>query len=165
VRFAADTYPPALAVLVGHRYRDWPSHSDFYSPLLSHIFAFITFGFAAWSRFLRDKVPGLSEADALGLLYHLTGYGDLGMPESIEALGLDRPDGEYRDVPILALMERDLAKSRLYASPEIPSYPIIQGGCWPPEVVSELIAAAERLGHDGIIFQGSGSLIPYPGRD
>lgn len=165
VLFASDTYPPSLAALAGHRYRDWPSHSDFYSPLLSHIFAFITMGFASWTRFLQERIPGLSESDALGLLYQLTGYAELGMPDTIEALGLDQPDGEFRQVPIASLMERDLAKSRLYASKEIPSYPIIQGGVWPPQVVRRLIDTAERIGHDGIIFQGTGSLIDYPGRD
>lgn len=164
VRFASDTYPPALAALVGHRYRDWPGHSDFYSPLLSHIFAFITQGFASWTRFLRARVADLSEADALGLLYRLSGYDGLGMPETLAGLGLERPDGEFWQVPIAGLMERDLAKSRLYASREIPSYPIIQGGVWPPEVVRQLIDAAEQCGHDGIIFQGTGSLVNYPGR-
>lgn len=164
VLFASDTYPPALAAIVGHRYADWPSHSDFYSPLLSHIFAFITMGFANWTRFFQEQVADLSEGDALRLLYRLTGYDELGMPETIEALGLDRPDGEFRQVPIVGLMERDLAKSRLYASAEIPSYPIVQGGVWPPIVVRRLVDAAERIGHDGIIFQGTGSLVSYPGR-
>lgn len=165
VQFGSDTYPPALAALVGHRYRAWPSHSDFYSPLLSHIFAFLTQGFANWTRFLQGKIADLSERDALNLLYQVTGYGGLGMPESIEALALDSPDGEFRHVPIGGLMRRDLEKSRLYASSAIPSYPIIQGGVWPTDVIRDLIATAERVGHDGIIFQGSGSLLTYPGRD
>ncbi|MGH2458671.1 MAG: hypothetical protein ACRDIY_07375 [Chloroflexota bacterium] len=164
VLFGSDTYPPALAALFGHRYREWSSHSDFSSPLLAHIFAFVTQGFASWTRFLQDRIDGLSESDALGLLYRITGYAGLGMPDTIEALGLDRPDGEFHQVPIVGLMERDLEKSRRYASPGIPSYPIIQGGVWPVEVVRGLIAAAERLGHDGIIFQGSGSLLEYRGR-
>jgi hypothetical protein len=160
--FGADTYPPALAALVGHRYRDWPAHSDFASPLLSHIFAFITIGFASWTRFLQEKIVGLSEGDALSLLYQLTGYADLGMPDSIAALALDSPDGEFRHVPIGPLMRRDLEKSRLYTPATIPSYPIIQGGNWPTEVIRDLIATAERVGHDGIIFQGSESLLKYP---
>ena len=164
VLFASDTYPPALAALVGHRYGEWASHSDFSSPLLSHIFAFITRGFASWTRFLQARISGLSESDALTALYGLTGYDGLGMPDTIEALGLDWPDGEFRHVPIVGLMERDLEKSRRYLSPGLPSYPIIQGGVWPAEVVRGLIAAADRLGHDGIIFQGSGSLFAYPGR-
>lgn len=161
ILFGSDTYPPALALLVGHRYAAWPTHSDFTSPLLSHVEAFVTQGFARWSQRLCQAVPGLGEATALSLLYRLTGYDGLGMPLQVSDFYLGERDCEFRRVPLQALMERDLAKARLFASREIPCYPIIQGGVWPREVVRRLVEYAEEVGHEGIIFQGTDSLVDY----
>ena len=51
-------------------------------------------------------------------------------------------------------------RARLYNS-RIPSYPVIKGGTWPKEPIRRLIAAADDLGHDGIVFQGTDALVDY----
>ena len=50
-------------MLVGHRYADWPRHSDFYSPLLSHVRSFFANSFILWVEFIRKRAPGVPEAD------------------------------------------------------------------------------------------------------
>lgn len=102
--------------------------------------------------------PGLAETAALGLVYRLSGYDDLSMPLAIRDLDLGEPDGEYRAVPLVGLMERDLRKARLHAPREIPSYPIIRGAVWPSDAIRHLVAYADGVGHDGIIFQGTDAL-------
>ena len=47
----------------------------------------------------------------------------------------------------------------------MPSYPVIKGSRWPSETVRDLVAAAEAMGHEGIIVQGTSALMDYPGID
>jgi hypothetical protein len=94
-------------------------------------------------------------------VYRITGYAGLGYPSAIEDLGVGQPDGEYRRVPLVALIERDLAKARAYASPKIPCYPIIKGGDWPADAIARIAVYAESVGHDGIIYQGTGGISQY----
>jgi hypothetical protein len=164
VLFGADTYPPAVALVAGHRYADWPSHSDWTAPLLSHIASFLCWGFSAWAERLMGAVPGLGEALALKLVYRITGYDGLDMPLSTAALGRGGGEGEYRHVPIAPLMERDLLKARAHASRVIPCYPIIMGSVWPLPVVRHLMRYADEIGHDGIMLQQPAPLIGYQPR-
>jgi hypothetical protein len=43
--------------------------------------------------------------------------------------------------------------------------PIIQGGGaphdWPREIIAQVMADADALGHNGVIFQGTTSLVDY----
>jgi hypothetical protein len=159
--FGCDVHPPGVALIVGQRYADVPTYADWTGPILSHVETFANRGFARWAVLLRDLRPELSESTALELVYRLTGYAGLGYPSAIEDLGVGQPDGEYRRVPLLALVERDLAKARAYASHKAPCYPIIKGGGWPAEAITRMAAYAESVGHDGIIYQGTGEISPY----
>ena len=72
------------------------------------------------------------------------------------AFALDAPDREFRNIPLVDLIMRDMAKARLYLGDDVPCYPIIQGGGapsdWPRPIIDALVAAAQQLGHDGVIF-------------
>jgi hypothetical protein len=161
ITFGCDVHPPGVALVVGQRYADVPTYADWTGPILSHVETFANRGFASWAVLLRGLRPELSESTALELVYRITGYAGLGYPSAIEDLGLGQPDGEYHRVPLVALVERDLAKARAYASSAVPCYPIIKGGGWPAEAIARMAAYAESIGHDGIIYQGTGGISPY----
>jgi len=165
--FGSDTYPASLSLFVGHDHAHWAEFSDFASPLLSHADIFCTKTLVAWAGFLRDLHPVISEAEALGIIYRLLGYDNLGLPTNFADFALGAPDCEFRNVPLVELLLRDMAKARLYLGDEIPCYPIIQGGGaphdWPRPLIEKLIAGAEALGHNGIIFQGTKSLVDLVG--
>lgn len=163
--FGADTYPASLSMFVGHNHANWHDYSDFASPLLSHADIFPLQTLVVWAQFLQSLFPDISEEDALALVYRFVGYDGLGLPVSIEDFALGEPDCEYRNVPLKDLVMLDMAKARLYLPEGIPSYPILQGGgaphLWPRQIIEDLIARAEEIGHDGIIFQGTQSLVDY----
>jgi len=163
--FGSDTYPASQSIFVGHDHANWAEFSDFASPLLSHADIFCTKTLVVWAGFLRDLHPEISEAEALGIIYRLLGYDNLGLPTNFADFALGAPDCEFRNVPLVELLLRDMAKARLFLGEELPCYPIIQGGGapndWPRSIIEKLIAGAEALGHDGIIFQGTKSLIDF----
>lgn len=164
--FGADTYPASLSMLVGHNYARWHEFSDFASPLLSHVDIFPMRTLVVSAQFLQRLMPALDEAQALALVYRFVGYDHLDLPDSIETFALGEPDCEYRHIPLKDLVTLDMAKAKLYLSEEIPCYPIIQGGGaphdWPRPIIEELMEEADRLGHDGVIFQGTRSLVTLP---
>src|SRR5262249_48846787 len=153
ITFGGDIHPPGSALLVGQRYADVPSYADWTGPILSHAETFANRGFSYWARLLTGTVPGLGEDAALQLVYRLTGYDGMGYPSTIAELGVGQPDGEYQSVPLLAMIKRDVEKSRLYASRLVPSYPIVRGGHWPDETVHAIARHSDEVGHDGIIYQ------------
>jgi hypothetical protein len=161
ITFGCDVHPPGVALIVGQRYADVPTYADWTGPILSHVETFVNRGFAQWAGLLRERLPALSEAAALELIYRVTGYDGLGYPATVDALGVGQPDGEYREVPLVHLVERDLAKARVYASRAIPSYPIVRGGGWPAEAIARIATYAESVGHDGIIYQGTEGISGY----
>lgn len=164
ITFGCDVHPPGVALIVGQRYADVANYADWTGPILSHVETFVNRGFDRWARLLGGAVPGLSEAAALELAYRVTGYDGLGYPVVIDDLGVGQPDGEYRRVPLVSLIERDLAKARAYASRAVPCYPIVRGDSWPREAISRITTFAERVGHDGIIYQGTGGISNYTPR-
>ncbi|MEA3407793.1 MAG: hypothetical protein U9R48_06915, partial [Chloroflexota bacterium] len=161
--FGTDTYPASLSPFVGHDHTRWDTFSDFASPLLSHVDIFPMQTMTAWAGFLQGLCPDLDESQALQMIYRLVGYDGLEMPHTIEEFALGAPDCEFRNVPLRDLVALDMAKAKLYLPADIPSYPIIQGGGaphhWPRETIEEIMAAAESIGHQGIIFQGVQSLV------
>ena len=161
--FGSDTFPPTFSTLVGHSYRDFMDWSDYTSPLLSHVEYFILSTFATYADLLCQWTKGLEEADALRFVYRLFGYDHLDMPQSLEAFGMETPDCEVQCKALYDIVELELWRARLYNTGEIPSYPVIKGGTWSPEIVKGLVDAAEEMGHEGIIFQGTSSLVDYPG--
>jgi hypothetical protein len=163
--FGSDTYPASQSMFVGHDHSHWSEFSDFASPLLSHADIFCTKPMHDWARFLLRLYPRISERDALQVIYRLLGYDNLGMPSNLAGFALDAPDREYRNIPLVDVIVRDMAKARLYLGDDIPSYPIIQGGGapsdWPRQIIDALIAGAAQWGHDGVIFQGTNALVDY----
>jgi hypothetical protein len=119
-----------------------------------------------WADLLRTLCPGLGEAEALGLLCRLVGYDSLGLPTRIVDFALGQPDCEFRNVPLVEFVLLDTAKARLYLPPEIPSYPIIQGGGaphrWPRQDIEAIIAGLQEQGHQGYMLQGTASLVDFP---
>ena len=109
--------------------------------------------------------PEIGEAAALQLVYRLLGYDNLGMPNNLADFALDAPDREFRNIPLVDVIKRDMAKARLYLGNDVPCYPIIQGGGapsdWPRPIIDALIAGAEELDQDGYIFQGTKNLVDY----
>ena len=82
----------------------------------------------------------------------------MGLPETVEAFGADDAMLAYR-IPTADLIIRDLAKTRMLLPPEVPSYPIIHGSGWGRETIDRILSEARRLGHNGIVWQGTGDLL------
>lgn len=160
--FGADTYPSSLAMFAGHDQTRWGECSDFASPLISHVDIFVLKTWAAWARFLQENIL-LTEPEALQLVYRLTGYNSLGLPETIAQMALSEADCEFRNIPLRDLLALDMAKARLTLPAGLPSYPIIQGGgaphVWPRSIIEGVIEDAARLGHQGVMLQGTTSLL------
>ena len=163
VVFGTDTFPPSLSLLVGHNYRDFLTWSGYTSPLISHVEIFILSAFATYTDLLCQWNPGLAEADALQLVYRLLGYDHLGLPLTLEALGVGTQDLEARFEKLYDIVALEMWRGRLYNDGSIPSYPVIKGTTWPKETVQRLVQTAEEMGHDGIIYQGTDALLEYPG--
>ena len=159
--FGTDTYPASMALTAGHDYRRWDEMADFASPLVSHISAFVCNTFIEWARFLQEEIPNLQEEDALQVVYRFTGYDGMGLPETIAAYGADEPATLAYRIPTADLVLRDLVKTKLYLPADMPSYPIIHGEGWPPEAIDRIVDEARRLGHNGIVWQGTDELMEY----
>jgi hypothetical protein len=159
--FGTDTYPASMALTAGHDYLQWGEMADFASPLVSHISAFICNTFIEWARFLMAEIPNLKEEDALQLVYRFNGYDGLGLPETIAAYRADEAATLADRIPTVQLVLRDLVKTKLYLPEDMPSYPIIHGEGWAREIVEHIVEEARRLGHNGIIWQGSSELMAY----
>jgi hypothetical protein len=163
--FGVDTYPASIATLAGHNLSRWAEFSDFSSPLLSHVDIFPMKTMVVWAEFLRSLLPQISEADALQIVYRVTGYASLDLPDTIAAFALGEPDCEYRNIPLRDFVALDMAKGKLMLPAGLPAYPIIQGGGapweWPRQIVQGLMDDAMRLGYDGYIFQGTTVLLDF----
>ncbi len=156
--FGSDTYPASMALTVGHDLGRWGEFADFASPLVSHISAFTCDTLTTWAKFLQAEIgDSLSAADALATIYRFTGYDGIGLPETYDGFG-DAAELAYR-VPVDDLVLRDLAKTRLYLPEGLPSFPIIHGTGWPRAAIDRIVSEARRLGHNGIIWQGTDELI------
>jgi hypothetical protein len=160
--FGADTYPASLAMFAGHDQSRWGEGSDFASPLISHVDIFVMKTWVAWARFLQQNIAQLAEPEALRLVYRLTGYDSLDLPDSVAQMAIREPDCEFRNLPLRELLVLDMAKARLTLPAGLPSYPIIQGGgaphLWPRSIIEGVIEDAARLGHQGVMLQGTASL-------
>ena len=104
---------------------------------------------------------GLSEADALQIIYRLLGYDRLHMPQRLADYDFGAPEKLVELLPFSELILLELRKARLLLAPSLPSYPIIGGGSWPRPVIDAIVAGAEAAGHAGIIWQGPRQLVDY----
>ena len=161
VAFGTDTYPASMALTAGHDYRRWGEMADFASPLVSHISAFVCNTFIEWARFLQREVPKLSERDALQLVYRFTGYDGMGLPATEADFKADEEATLAYRIPTDDLVLRDLVKAKLLLPDGMPCYPIIHGEGWPREMIDRIVSEARRLGHNGIVWQGTGELMKY----
>jgi hypothetical protein len=159
--FGADTYPTSMALTAGHDHNRWAEMADFASPLVSHISAFVCNTFIEWARFLQAEIPNLKEEDALQLVYRFNGYDGMGLPTTIAAYNADEPATLADRIPTADLVLRDLVKAKLFLPPETPCYPIIHGTGWSRQTIDHIVNEARRLGHNGIIWQGTDELMQY----
>jgi hypothetical protein len=159
--FGTDTYPSSMALTAGHDHRRWGEMADFASPLVSHISAFVCNTLIEWAQFLAQEVPNLSEEDALQVVYRFNGYDGMGLPETVAAYGAEEAASLAYRIPTADLVLRDLTKAKLLLPPDMPSYPIIHGEGWPRETIDHIVSEARKLGHNGIIWQGTDELMKY----
>ena len=159
--FGTDTYPASMALTAGHDYLRWGEMADFASPLVSHISAFVCNTFIEWAQFLQEEIPGLSKEDSLQLVYRVLDYDGMGLPNTVAAYGADEPATLAYRIPTADLVLRDLVKAKLYLPQDMPSYPIIHGEGWGRETIDRVVREARRLGHNGIVWQGTSDLMDY----
>jgi hypothetical protein len=164
VVFGVDTFPPSVALFAGHRYHDFMTACDYTSPLLSHPAYFVLATVQSWVHTLQSWSPGLTEADALEIVYGLLGFDGVPLPRRLSQLGNGLPESEPEVPGLEELVYHDLVKTRLYNSGAVPSYPVLMGGLWPSEMVHRLTDAALQLGHEGVIYQQSEALTSYTPR-
>jgi hypothetical protein len=162
--FGTDAHVPSFALLVGHRYRDLAATCDHILPLLRHIAIHYLDNLASFASLLTQWADGLSERDALRLVYRLFGYDRYNLPTDLASLHLDDPYGaaEQGLEALGEIVANELYKARLYSGDTVRSYPVIAGASWPSATVRRLMDVAREAGHDGIVFQGTSALFPYP---
>ena len=159
--FGCDTHPASLSMFMGNNHADWLEFSDFASPLVSHISAFVVNTLVVWAQFLQQVNADLSERDALQVIYGFVGYDNVGLPETIAGYELDIPSRLAHILPLEDLIMRDLHKARLFLPASLPSYPIIHGTGWPRQAIDAIVRGSYAAGHDGIIWQGTDELVSY----
>ena len=162
--FGGDTFPPSFSMLVGHSYRDLATWADYASPLLAHVYVFVLSTFATWADLLCQWVDGLAEDEALRFVLRLFGYDRLDLPGRLAAYGMpNEVDVEVASGALFEIVELEMWRARLYSAGTLPCYPVIKGSRWPSHTVRDLVSAAEEMGHEGIIVQGTAALMDYPG--
>ncbi len=159
--FGTDTFPASMALFAGHDYSRWDQMSDYASPLVSHISAFVCNCFIEWARFLQQEVSGLTEQDALQLVYRFLGYDGMGLPETIDAYMADEPATLGYRIDTADLVLRDLYKTKLLLPETVPCYPIIHGEGWGRETIDRIVDETKAMGHNGIVWQGTTELMDY----
>lgn len=158
--FGSDVYYPALAMLVGHRYRDFAATCEHILPLLPHVEIHCLDVLASFAQLLTQWVDGLCEHDALQLVYQLFGFDGLNLPTSIAGLHMGNPpDAEPQLAALGDLVTSELYKARLLSGDKVKSYPVLKGAIWPDETVHRLIGAVRDAGHNGVVLQGTSALM------
>jgi len=153
--FSCDNYPPSFALLVGHRYRELEKIGDFLSPLLNHPTIFQTLIFAETCKTLMEWNRDLEEPQLLRFLYGLTGYGDLGLPDSLPRLvGLQkRGDAFETEAPLPRLIHREAVKAKVLASGSKPLFMVLEAhSSLSHKSIVDRIDAVKRVGVDGLFF-------------
>lgn len=151
--FVSDIFVPSFALMVGHRYGDFARFSDYLTPLLPWLEAHYLSTFAAFAHRLTREIKGLREETALQLLYRLFGYDGFDMPLTLQGLRMGQPDCESSFEPLYPVVEGELRKAMLYNTGGLPSWPSINAGVWPVEVIQRLLQVLREVGHQGVIWQ------------
>ena len=147
--FGSDVFPPSIALLGGHLYEAWEKGADYLTGGSS--FGGVV-GWATtvtnlateWAPALCRTVAGLTEEEALRLIYRLFGYDDLDLPLSVEEI-------RKGPLPLEDMFAREMARLKGGTSGAIPLYPPVsaQGT---PERVRKLCAAVADNGCDGAML-------------
>lgn len=147
--FGSDVFPPSIALLGGHLYEAWEKGADYLTGGSSFggvvgWATTVTNLASEWAPALCRTVAGLTEEEALRLIYRLFGYDDLDLPLSVE--GISRGP-----LPLEDMFAREVARLKGGASGAIPLYPPVsaQGD---PERVRKLCAAVADNGCDGAML-------------
>ena len=90
-----------------------------------------------WAPALCRSAPGLTESEALELVWRLFGYDDLDLPATTAAL---QPD----QLPLTTIFAREVAKLKSAADPALGLYPPISAGAAPHIVKAFCTALAEN---------------------
>jgi hypothetical protein len=142
--WGSDVFPPSVSIFGGHQYGLWRRGADYLTGGSSHggvvgWATAVTNVALEWGRYLCRQVPGLDPAVALRLLYRLLGYDDLAMRAGPDApmvsagaltgqLPLAFEPLERGEVPVVPLMEREVARLVAGAPEALPLYPPIAAG-------------------------------------
>jgi hypothetical protein len=158
VTMGTDSFPPTFSLIGGHRYSLLERHSDFLSPLLSHIFIFSLFNFMELTARMMDWNSGLSETDLLPVLYRAFGYDKLGLPDSLRAFHEHEslPSSDFSDtkLPLGETVRREAFKAVAAVKHDKPMYGIFSAHSKIDANGAKFRAAAMRdAGMDGIILQ------------
>ena len=172
--WGSDVFPPSISIFGGHDYALWQQGADYLTGGSSHggvvgWATAVTFLAWEWGRWLCTQVPGLDEDTALRLLYRLLGYDDLitGVGEALAA-GKDAtasaagaPDKlpltfaplERGDVPVVAIMEREVARLAAGAPAGLALYPPIAAGRAHDQLAA-LCGVVRHAAVDGALISG-----------
>jgi len=158
VTIGTDSFPPTFSVIGGHRYRTLEKHSDFLSPLLSHIFIFVMFNFMELTARITEWNSGVSDLDLLPILYRAFGYDDMGLPNSLRAFHEHErlPSSDFSDtrLPLGEAVRREAFKAAAAAPRERPMYGIFSAHAKvDPAGVKFRAMAMKDAEMDGIILQ------------
>jgi hypothetical protein len=147
--FGSDVFPPSIALLGGHDYEQWAGGADYLTGGAS--FGGVV-GWATtvsslageWAPALCGAVKGLQEAEALAWVYQLFGYGDLGLPYSLDGL-------KNNVLPLENIFAHEVQKLKVQVGESLPLYPPVsaQGDT---ERVRRLCRAVADAGCDGAML-------------
>jgi hypothetical protein len=163
--FGSDAHYPSMAMLVGHRYKDLGSICDQILPLLSHNAIHYMDNLGSFASHLTQWNNGLSERDAVRLVYMLFGITYPGMPKTVTDMDLENPMEAEKTLQtvIPEIIASEMYKAKLYSGDNVPTYPVIKGSLfWSSLNVKKLMQTALDTGHNGIILQGTDALFKYP---
>ena len=144
--FGSDVFPPSIALLGGHLYDAWERGADYLTGGSS--FGGVV-GWATtvtnlateWVPALCRTVEGVTEEEALRLIYRLFGYDDLDLPMSVEGI-------QNGALPLDEIFAREVARLKAGTSGNVPLYPPVSAG-GDPERVRRLCRAVADNGCDG----------------
>ncbi|MEM2906325.1 MAG: hypothetical protein QW057_01820 [Candidatus Bathyarchaeia archaeon] len=143
-----DVFPPSIALMGGHIYRGWEQNVDYlmggFGGLAGWPDAVLTL-FREFASLLCGNVKGLDEADALRFVYGLLGYGDLGLPHSVQAL-----NGSKLTSSITKALRREMLKAKVLLTGRVPFYISLPN--LPAEPLRDTLQLARQIGYEGVVL-------------
>jgi hypothetical protein len=165
--WGSDVFPPSVAIFGGHHYTQWAGAADYLSGGSSHggvvgWATAVTNVALEWGRYLCTLVPGLDERAALRLLFRLLGYDDLVAPTGADApvvnagaitghLPLAFEPLDRGEVPVVPIMEREVARLVATAPARLALYPPVAAGRGLDRVESLCRIVAQSGAHGALL--------------